>query len=263
MKTAQIFKPERVYLLIRNPIVLNRSAILIVSGAFGGILLFISAIDAFGACRPRLHQGLYLGILYVGGFILTSRIFKELHDKIRGPFWLLVPASVLEKTVSRIALTTVVYIAASMLMYFVFSLISEGFNSLLFNRNHPFFNPFDRRILKGVAFYFVLQSPLLVGAIYFRKHALSKTVLAFLGYSFVFFLIFLVATRLIFGSYFGGLIPGLESIMDQLEFDHSMMWMGVQRLGRAAMSTWRIILWVIVAPLCWTICYYRLKETER
>jgi len=263
MRTQNIFHPTRFYLLVRNGIVLNKSAILIVSAAVGGILLFLSALDAFLGYRPRFHQGLYLGVLYVGGLIVTSRIFKDFHDTVKGPAWLLIPASLLEKVSSRIALSTVMYVITTMLIYFGFSLVSEGFNWLLFRRHHLLFNPFDQLVLHGVALYFVLQAPLLVGAIYFQKHSLSKTILALLGYTFVFFVVVVAAMWLIFGDYFNGLPLGWETLIEQTGISNDAIIANIERLGNVALWSWRIIFFAIIPLLCWTICYYRLKGTER
>jgi len=263
MRTQDIFHPTRFYLLIRNGIVLNKSTLLIVSAAVGGILLFLSAIDVFLGYRPRFHQGLYLGVLYIGGLIVTSRIFKDFHDTVKGPAWLLIPSSLLEKVSSRIALSTAIYVITTLLIYFGFSLLSEGFNWLLFRRHHPLFNPFDQWVLHGVALYFVLQAPLLVGAIYFQKHSLSKTILALLGFTFVSFVVVGIATWLIFGDYFHGLLPNLETLIEKTGTSDDAIIENMGRLGSVALLIWRIIFWALIPPLCWTICYYRLKETER
>ena len=263
MRTQNIFSPWRFYLLVRNGLALNKSAILIVSAAVGAILLSFSALDTFVGYRPRFHQWIYLGVLYVGGLIVTSKIFKELHDTVKGSAWLLVPASLLEKASSRIVLSTVMYVVTTMLIYFGFSLISEGFNWLLFRRHHPLFNPFDQLIINGVALYFVLQAPFLVGAIYFRKHPLSKTILALLGYTFVFFVAVILAIWLIFGNYFNGFFPGLETLIEQTRTACESITANIEKLGRVVLWVWRIIFWALIPPLCWIICYYRLKETER
>ncbi|MBL7084056.1 MAG: hypothetical protein ISS41_10590 [Candidatus Aminicenantes bacterium] len=263
MITHNIFHPTRFYLLVRNGVVLNKSAILIVSAAVGGLMLFLSAMDAFLGYRQWFHQWFYLGVLYLGGLIVTSRIFKEFHDTVKGPAWLLIPASLLEKASSRIVLSTMVYVVITMLIYFCFSLASEGFNWLLFRRYHSLFNPFDPLILHGVALYFVLQAPLLVGAVYFQKHSLSKTILAILGYTFVFFVVVAFAIWLIFGNYFDGLLPGLEALIEQSGISDEAIIANIERLGGVTLWIWRIIFWALIPPLCWAICYYRLKETER
>jgi hypothetical protein len=262
MRTQNIFNPTRFYLLVRNGIVLNKATILIVSAAVGGILLFLSALDAFGGYRPRFHQGLYLGVLYVGGLIVTNRIFNEFHDTVKGPAWLLMPASLLEKVSSRIALSTVMYVITTMVIYFGFSILSEGVNWMLFDLHHPLFNPFDQLVLHGVALYFVLQAPFLVGAIYFQKHSLSKTILALLGYTCVFFVVVVIAGWLIWGDY-DGLLTGLEMLIEQTGTSEDAIIANIERLGRVALWIWRIIFWALIPLVCWTICYYRLRETER
>ena len=263
MRIQNIFHPTRFYLLMRNGIVLNKSSILIMSAAFGGILLLLSAIDVHGGYRPRFHQGLYLGVLYLGVLIVTNRIFRDFHDPVKEVAWLLIPASLLEKVSSRIVLSTVMYVITTMLIYILFSFLSEGLNWLLFKRHHPVFNQFDQWVVRGVAIYFVLQAPLLVGAIYFQKHSLSKTILTLLGYTLVFFAIVIIAMWLILGNYFHGLLPGLETIMDQTGVINDATIANLVKLSEAAVWIWRIIFFVLIPPLCWTICYYRLKETER
>jgi len=155
------------------------------------------------------------------------------------------------------------YVIITMLVYFGFSLLSEGFNWLIFRRYHPLFNPFDQMILRGVAFYFVLQAPLLVGAIYFQRHSLSKTILALMGYLFVFFVVVAIAMWLIFGDYFNGLSLGWETWTEHAGIADDAIIANIERLGNVALWSWRIIFFALIPLLCWTICYYRLKETER
>jgi hypothetical protein len=235
----------------------------VVSGAIGGILLIISVIDAWVRCRPGFHQVLYVGVLYVGGIIVTGKIFKELHHNERGPAWLLLPASQLEKFLSRLLLSTVLYAVGTMILYFFFSVISEGVNGLLFGRHHNLFQPFDPMILKSVAYYVVLQSPFLAGAVYFRKHNLSKTILTLMAYSFVLLVVVMISTWLLFGSYIDGMFSTFE-FLDRLphvitaDFTSNM-----GTIKRVGLWTGRIIFWVIMAPLFWTVGYYRLRETEK
>jgi hypothetical protein len=263
MNRESLFNPKRFYWLIRNPILLNKSAIFFVSAAIGGILLFISAIDAFKEPSPGFYQKWYLLILYLGGFILTSRIFKELHHSERGPAWLILPASALEKFGSRLTLSTVIYALGTMLMLFVFSFASEAVNRLLLGRDHSLFNPLDPMILKGTVLYFVLQSPLLAGAVYFRKHVLSKTVLTLVVYTFVLLLFVLVGMKLFLGSYFDGVTSSLQFLDHLQEIAGADFLAHLEGLGRLGAWTGRILFWAVLAPLFWTVGYYRLKETER
>ena len=259
MQAESNFQPMRLFLLIRNALVLNLASIAITTAAVGSILMLVSLLDALGQCQSGLHQKLFLLVLFSGGILLTSRSFKELHDPIKSLPWLLLPASLLEKTLARILLTTVVLIAGSMLFFFFFSLVSEGVNTFLFNRRHALFQPFDPLVLKGAITYTAVQAPYLLGAAYFRKHALSKTILAMLGFTVLLSLGFYLAARLIFGEQFSGLAFGDLFT----EAGHSIEWAKVSGLGRAAAITTKVILLLALPLVSWTTCYFRLKETER
>jgi len=259
MRTDRSFRPMRVILLIRNALVLNRSSIAFVAGAAAGILLFVSLMDVFGARRPRLHQYLYLLVLFSGGLLLTGRSFKALHDPVQGLSWLLLPASLLEKTLARVLLTTVVYAAGSMLLYLAFSILSEGLNLLLFERRHALFFPFDPLVLKGALTYTAVQAPFLLGAVYFRKHALSKTVLVLLGFSLLLALGVVIAARIIFGGELFG--ADFQTLLAEADFNGA--WLQLSGVVRAAAGAGKIIFWLIMPVVCWTICWFRLKETER
>jgi len=263
MNRRMCFVPGRFFLLLRNALVLNQSAILVVSGAIGGLSLIISGIDALTGCRSGFHQGLYLVVLYVGGIIVTSRSFNELHHPQRGAAWLILPASRLEKFASRWALSTILCAVGTLIFYFLFSVLSEGLNALLFGCHHPLFQPFDKTVMKGIILYFVLQSPFLAGAVIFRKHALSKTFLAFMAYAFIFSFVVVLAVWLLFWSHFDGLFLS-DGFPHRL---HGLVFSGLDsplgEIGRIARWTWRALFWVVSAPVFWTIGYYRLEETER
>jgi len=68
---------------------------------------------------------------------------------------------------------------------------------------------------------------------------------------------------LIFGDYFDGLLPSLETLIEQTGAYDDAIIANIEILGRVALWIWRIIFWALIPLLCWTICYYRLRETER
>ncbi len=253
------FRFSRIYLLVRNAVLLNRSSIAIVAAAAAGVLLLISFVDAFGACRAELHRNLYLVVLFLGGLLLTSRSFKELHDPVKGISWLLVPASLLEKTLAWLLLTTLVFILGSMGFYLAFSVISEGLNMLAFGRRHFLFFPFDPFVLKGALSYTAIQAPFFLGAVYFRKHALSKTILALLTFSLMLGLGVLVVARVLFWGQ--GIAWDFEAVFAGT--DLSEKWAQLANLGKTAAVAAKSLFWAVVPFVCWTTCYFRLKETER
>lgn len=259
MPVERSFQPKRIYLMLRNALVLNRSSIVVVSASVAGVAILISFLDALGACRPLLHRNLYLVVLISGGLLFTSRSFRSLHDPIQGLSWLLLPASQLEKTIVRILLTTVIYVAGSMLLFVVISMVSEALNQMLLGRHHGLFAPTDPLVLKSALTYIAIQAPFLVGAAYFRKHALSKTILVLIGFSVLLTMGIFAALRIIFGSQWSS--TDFERTLDGA--DLGIAWEQLMQIGCTAAGTAKVLFWVVIPLVSWTICYFRLKETER
>ena len=201
-------------------------------------------------------------VLYTCGMIVTGRSFRDLHDPIKGPAFLLLPASNLEKFISRLVSVTMVYAIGMMLLYTIVSILSEGLNHFLFGVRHPMFNPFNTGILTGCAVYIVIQAPFFLGAIYFKKHSLSKTVLTLCVYLIVLILLCLLGFKLFFGGTIGGFGPSLNVInrMQEISFTHAAA--RLVQIGTILKWALYVAFWCLIGPICWVIAYYRLKETE-
>lgn len=259
MRVERSFQPKRIYRMMRNAMVLNRSSIVVVSASVACVAILISFLDALGACRLLLHRNLYLAVFVSGGLLFTSRSFRGLHDPIQGLSWLLLPASLLEKTIVHILLTTVIYAIGSMLLFVVISMVSEALNQMLLGRHHGLFTPIDPLVLKSALTYIAIQAPFLVGAAYFRKHALSKTILVLMGFLVLLAVGIFVALRIIFGSQWSGI--DFERMLDGA--DLGIAWEQLKQIGRTAAGTAKVLFWAVIPLVSWTICYFRLKETER
>jgi len=194
------FSPTRLYLMIRNHIWLKRHKLLLVSATAGTLVILIFGMAASQRTGRMLHMVLYPLFLFGSGFIVTARAFPELDDvKTSGP-WLMIPASTFEKFCSRLFLTSFGYVAGSIVVYFIVTMISKGLNQMIFEFSHPVFNPLDPWVRYNIALYLVLQSMFLVGAIYFRRFAFVKTILFLSLLSLVFLVGFLVMSKWILGD---------------------------------------------------------------
>ena len=261
MNTNTFFTIRRFYVLSRNTILLNSVPLLIMAGVIGGISLFLSGVNAFQGVDLDIHKKFYLAILFSGGFVVTDRIFRELHHKERGSAWLVLPASMFEKFSSRLFLSTIGYIVGTVIFWFLFSVVSEGLNWIIFRQTNSLFNPFDRGILWAMALYIVLQSPLLVGAIYFKRLTIGKTILILVIFLLLVLLVTLLAIKIIFWGHFDGIMPSFEFISGIVELIGGTGRQSVE-VFRVMWWSLRVLFWAVIAPLCWLIGYYRLKETE-
>ena len=257
MNKSILFNPLRFYLMVRNTIWLKRWKILLISATVGTLVVLICGIAASQRTGTILHQVLYPFFLYGSGFIVTARAFQELDDAKAAGTWLMIPASTFEKFSSRLFLTSIGYVAGSMLVYFMVAVISKGLNQMIFEFSHPLFNPLDPWVRYNAALYLVLQSLFLVGAIYFRRFAYVKTILFLSLLSLVFLIGLFVMSKWILGDNIRALLSGEYLISWELL---SMQWAGQIR---DALLFWiKIGFWGVLAPLCYVITYFRLREIE-
>jgi len=257
MNKSILFNPLRFYLMVRNTIWLKRWKILLISATVGTLVVLICGIAASQRTGMILHQVLYPFFLFGSGFVVTARAFQELDDAKAAGTWLMIPASTFEKFSSRLFLTSVGYVAGSMLVYFMVAVISKGLNQMIFEFSHPLFNPLDPLVRYNAALYLVLQSMFLVGAIYFRRFAYVKTILFLSLLSLVFLIGLFVMSKWILGDNIRALLSGEYLISWELL---SMQWAGQIR---DALLFWiKIGFWGVLAPLCYVITYFRLREIE-
>lgn len=218
---------KRLSLLLRNDLFINKIAILTFMAALAGVLFLYSIISPVGAAAGNFHPVTYLLLLFIGGFWLTSRSFSDLQEPPRSYTFLTLPASNFEKFFSKLLLTSVGYILGTIIFYFLLSLLVVGFSKLLFPNVQYVFNPFQNHIPLYCGEYIILQSVFFLGAIYFRKHALTKTILALSCFAIIFGLFSLILVK-----------------------------------SNALTRIVETIFWIGLAPFCWIVAYIRLQEFE-
>lgn len=255
------FSWKRLFLCIKRDIKPNSRSMYVVFGALTGVLLIMSAMDLFfGEGSPDYHREIFDSILFIGGFIFASGVFKEIHHKETNQGYLMLPASALEKVLSRLLLVTAGWVFFTLLWFTAFTALSEGLNSLILGRSHKLFNPFTTEVGSQVAHYTVLQSVFLLGAIYFRKLHFFKTVLTGAVCALLFSLLAGLLVRFVFADYFSSTLiigngEGISSISDELN--------AVFMVLSVRLAPLRDFLYWVVFPLfCWTLVYIRFREVQ-
>jgi len=252
------FNFNRFWHLIKNDVVTNYRTLLTAAGAALGILLFINFISMLSTREPAVSLVFYPLILFIGGYLITSLSFSDLHHPQRSYVYLTLPASNLEKFLSKLVLTTVGYVLGTLILYFLFSVLMSIVNLIIFQQSHPLFNPFDRIIWITIGVYLITQSIFLLGAVYYKKHAFIKTnlFLFLLQLTVSIFIVFLV--KIVFWNYIQGwsfspedIILSSPAVEQQLE---NFFWGFAQFM--------KFIFYWVLAPVLWLISYFRLKETE-
>jgi hypothetical protein len=262
-----VFSPRRVFLLLKRDFVHGYGGVLIAMAAVGGVMLLFSFLSMLRGAGGEYYAPFYAGLLFLGGFISTSSVFRELHQPGAGPFYLTLPGTLVEKLVSKLLVSSVGFAVATLLFVGGVSALSELINRAVFGAGHTLFNPVAPRNLLAAATYLVVQSMFLLGSIWFRKVAFIKTVLAQIIIAIGFGIIAGVIFRLVLGSAFTG--RGVSAEMGNMfssnfgNFTINGQMSGVMARGAQAFSTIaRVCFWGLLAPFCWVAAYFRLRETE-
>ena len=251
----KVFDPKRIVFLLRKDFLQGWRSMLAPTGSVMGILILWNiALAMFENQNPASHFfGIVQTLLFAMGFIATSRAFTEMHDKNRCDDYILLPASSIEKTFTRLFLVSIILPLYIIFIVLVSSCISEIFNAWVFRDPIAVFNPFDAEVGKTMLVFFLTQQVVLLGAAWFKKAHLVKTVLACLVILFIFFLLAFFTASIIFndpdGYMFlgsGGMPLNYESMKSYLDF---LAIMGKVLLG-------------LLVVLCWVLTWMRVREVQ-
>jgi hypothetical protein len=259
---SEWFDPRRLWLLLRRDFSNGYRAVLIAMAAVGGFVVLLSVLSALGGSQRFLHVGLYVQLLFVGGIVVSSLAFREIHQNGQSIFYLTLPGSTLEKFLSKLLVSSLGYAIGALIYYTAVSSVGEGLNRLLFGAGHPFFNPFGRIVLQATAAYLVIQAVFLAGSAFFRRFAFLKTALFLILLGIGLSVIAGIALRFLLADFgWWGNTLSLEPYIEPLRRSGSADAM-LLPLARGFLLALKILFWGALAPVCWLLSYLRLSETE-
>jgi len=254
MNGNSYFDINRIKFLLIRQLRFSTQTLLIGFGAVVGLIVFIlsmSVIFRNTGLESSAFFGLVMPFFFAGGYVFTSTIFSELKTSHRGYLYLTLPASTLEKLLVSWLITSVLYIAASIVVMFVINLLLMTVAIIFSSNPVPLFNLFDPSVLKVYAIYLVTQSVFVLGAIYFRSVNFLKTILSLFVIILIIAIYSSLAARLIvfhnfYSMHFGDDLP--ESMKDFFV-----------NIFAPAM---KVLFWYCLAPFFLIVSYFRLKERE-
>jgi hypothetical protein len=261
------FKPRRFAQLLLRDLAGGYRSLLVAMAAVAGTVILVSALTVLGmqlsgrhAGTVNFHPNMFTNLLFLGGFIVSSLAFREIRQNGGGIFYLILPASSLEKFASKLLATSVGYALGSVVFYTAAAAASEGINRLIFGFGNAFFNPFDTGVLEALGYYCVAQSVFLLGSIWWRKLAFLKTVMTIQAVAVGVALVAGIAARIVFHQYFRGWsldlgdVPGWNELSRQTALGIGPL----VEIGRVL----QIVFLAGTAPVCWLIGWLRLRDIE-
>lgn len=248
---------NRVLLLINRQWLESRRAWLIGTSAITAILscLFLVIDHWRTSFNGDTTNGVFLLLLFIGGGIFMAGIFKDLGNKQKGVWFLILPASAFEKLIVAMGYGIFTYVIAYLGIFYTVQetmrLILGGGEGL--HRVELLKNGFYQFIFLFVNF----QSLILLGSIFFNKSQFLKTVLLIIAGE---FLIYNGNTLLLRILSKEASITS-NSPLDSFQFVNHNENVYVH-LPPGMLLTMNVVSWVIVPLTLWLITWYRLKESE-
>ncbi len=228
---------KRLNRLIINDLKIN-SKVIFISIAAVFVFWTLLSLGSGGV----LSLSLYTFVLYVGGFVMTSRSFKELHNSEIAYHYLTLPCSNLERFLSKWVITSVGYAIALLALFLIYNVLQIVIHYILFSHGIPFINIFDPVLLRSMGTYIILHSIVFLGAVVFKRYSLLKTAL------------FVGCLMLVFTIFTGSISFRLFSLWAPYAVQ-------IQNVG-VLVSFVLNVLWLAIAPFCWIVTFNRIKEYE-
>lgn len=237
---SDIFNFKRLVLFLRSDLVIRARSIIVFAGTIYAVLFLCDMF--FGEYISRFHSTLYVITLFAGGFFVTSHIFSDLHDKMQGVVFLTLPASPFEKLLSRWLETSVGYALGILMLFSLLFVFTNLFKAVFIPemRNIAIFHINYWEIIQPLIYYMLMQPVFLLGALYFKKSSMAKTILCCCVFVLLIFFI-----KFLFAALF---------FTQDIVFQQLIVW----RYYGITLNTFLLLL----APTCLFITYLRLCESE-
>ena len=237
--------------MLRSDLLRTYRAVLVISGTAALVALAVSiGIAYFGEVgRSELfYRIFFVAALFAWGAMATSSCFSDMHGRGTNMAFLLLPASALEKTVSRLLIYTVGLVVYLLAFTTVLSWVVEGINTLWIGERREFFSPLDPVAWLLLPHFIVTQALFFLGAAWFRKLQVVKTVGTTIG-----IVLGLACTFVAIAWLFGGLWSDTT-----IRFDGD---------GQFAPLKWLIdvapFAYYYALPLfCWFVAWLRVTESQ-
>jgi hypothetical protein len=161
---------------MRADVLRNYRSWLVTTGTAAMVALAISLFTAYDRDVGNEFYFVFFSVALFGlGPLVTSQVFADMHGRATNTALLLLPASALEKTLSRLLLMTVGYVVYLAVLTMVLSWVLESINAVVFGVSRELYTPLEGAWVI-LPHYLVVQSLFFLGAAWFRKLNYIKTI---------------------------------------------------------------------------------------
>ncbi|MFK7971808.1 MAG: hypothetical protein AB8F95_15685 [Bacteroidia bacterium] len=223
-------------LILRRDLQTHSKSMLIGLGAmmalYAFIMIVLPRLNSSASPKPiseSFHVGGYLIALFLGGSWFASGIWSDLNDTQKRQHFLTIPASNLEKYLSKWLISGPVFLIGLTVIYWLFSIAVNGLASVYPGVEYDSFTLKDLQIGMMLPYYLMLHPFFLAAGIWFGRFAFLKGLLVYMVFQLLLigFIVFLTSVL------FDGLEGRLEDVTSIQFFDYADIlnnmnfWIGV------------------------------------
>lgn len=236
-------------LIIRN-FIINKRRYLTVYLAIALTLMLVFFIQTFSIKEVSYEAmgNIFYFVFFLGGFIFTSNAFFELDSPAKSSFYLLIPASHLEKFIAQYLIVSVIYVIIAQISFLLVATIGASLACLSFDIYFSFYDYANIAHFEYIAIYLVLQTVFFTGSLYFKNNAFFKTLLSLvvaqIGMAFI-------------TGLFAWMVFGTTNFeLEQTNFNGNILIFNkLEFIGK-------FLFWGVLGPFFLTVAYFKLTEKE-
>lgn len=237
---------QRLAWVLRADVLRNYRSWLVATGTAAMVALAISLFGAYDRnVGNEFYYVLFSVALFGAGPLLTSQIFADMHGRATNTALLLLPASALEKTLSRLLLMTVGFVAYLAVFTMVLSWVLEGINAVAFGVSRELYTPLEGGWVI-LPHYLVVQSLFFLGAAWFRKLNYIKT----------------IGSLLLIACGLGAVLVGVALVIRAGYLDDGFRINDFDTPFDALTNIARIAYYFALPAFCWFVAWLRVTEAQ-
>jgi len=244
------FSPTRFLSLIKRDWIINKKLLALLLAAFP-ILVYLTCYIQNKS--DHLDSGFILnwfGIyLLLGGAVFTSTVMWEFGSSPKRLQYLTIPASHLEKYLSRWVYSLIIY---PMFVAIVVYIVSKLFGITWSNEDKEM-----QRLLFKI--YYVGHAVILMFAIWFNRFVLPKTFLSIFAVSTVFAIIMTLIGMIVFPELVNKNGFGL-SMNESISIEPNEWFKNFAE--HTLFPTLQFVFWWVIPPFFWVVGYFKMTEKE-
>ncbi|WP_353721329.1 hypothetical protein [Dyadobacter sp. 676] len=167
----------------------------------GAMMFPVTLSTEFSPFLELLHHFALMMILLFGGSLYTSNAFSQFSDPSTGIASLMLPASKIEKFLSSLVLNWL-FVVPFIAIFFQLHYLTFDIANAKLTQPGARYEYINRDVVTYVSFcYFLIQSSVFLGSIWFKKASYVKTAIIFVGISFLLCCAnFVLASRLVIAA---------------------------------------------------------------